>query len=441
MFSLEQYTDVVPLPVLLIAPIVLALVFLLCPSRLRLPIALVVLPPFLMTGRLPMLGAPALAAKALGFAMLLAVAVAAFLAPGPKRRLSPLCFAYVPLALATPVFLITTLESTFPLLRSIQWICMIAAVLAVARTIVDSDALLRVIRYLAFGFVLCTPVLMSAIVSGKWTHTGHSRFEPYGASSLQIGVIFTITVGFCLYLAFRGKSVPLRLVFAGTAAAAAGMGLLSGSRAVMITMVGVAAPVGFAMLRKPALAVPMIAIMLVGVAIVISRVDANPFSRYRTLETARGEQAVEYIREAIAQRPLTGLLGTSGLKAESDDELGFHAHNAYLKQAYIGGLLLAGPYLVLAGLSMLAAAYVWRHRLLLDIDPLLTSTLVAFMFMIYAQGFSNHMIYLATNVWGFIHVLLSTLFLTWAGEVARFRRVNPGLAHIMSRRGSRAQFA
>lgn len=434
MFTFQQYTDVVPLPVLALAPVLAGLVFLLCPAKLRLPLALIILPPFLLVGRLPLLGAPALAAKALGFAMLLSVAAAAILAPGPKRRLSPITYAYVPLAVVTPAFLITTEEPLFPLLRAVQWICMVIAVLAVARTVVDSASLMRVLKYLAIGFVIDTPILLSALLGGSWTYSGHSRFEPYGASSLQVGMVFTTAVGFTLYLALRDKKVLFKIVWAGTAAAAAGMALLSGSRSVMITIAGVCAPLGLYMLRKPVLAVPMIGILLVGVAVVVSRVDANAFHRYRSLETARGEQAVEYIRESIAQRPLTGLLGTRGLKAETDDELGFHAHNAYLKMAYTGGLVLAVPYIVLALLSMYAAFYVWRHRALMDVDPLLISLLTAFMFMIYAQGMVNHMIYLGTAMWGFVHLLFSTLFLTWAGELSRFRRENPGMAAILARR-------
>lgn len=434
MFSFEQYTDVIPLPVLIMAPVVIGLVFLLCPGRLRLPAALIIMPPFLLVGRLPLLGAPALGAKALGFAMLLAVAAAAILSPGPKRKLHPLCFAYVPLALVGPIFLLTTEDSTIPVLRSIQWICMVLAVLAVATTIVDAAALVRVLKYLAIGFVLDTPILLSALVSNSWTYTGHSRFEPYGASSLQIGMVFTLTAGITLYFALRDRMILMRLVWAGTAAAAAGMALLSGSRSVAITMMGVCAPVGLAMLRKPVLAVPMIGIMLVGIAVVISRVDSNPFDRYKSIETARGSQAVEYIRESIAQRPLTGLLGTRGLRAEADDSLGYHAHNAYLMQAYFGGLSLAIPYLLLAAVSLAAAIYVWRYRSLMDADPLLISTLAAFMVMIYAQGMVNHMIYMGTNTWGFIHVLLSVLFLTWAGELMRFRRENPGLAAMLAQR-------
>ncbi|GIW73810.1 MAG: hypothetical protein KatS3mg103_0332 [Phycisphaerales bacterium] len=434
MFTFEQYTDVVPLWALALAPILGGLVFMLCPARLRLPAALIALPPFLLVGGLPLLGAVALGAKALGFAMLLAVAAAAVMAPGPKRRLSPLSYVYVPLALAGPVFIATTEENLFPMLRSVQWICMVLAVLAVARTIVDAQALLRVLRLLAIGFIIDTPILLSALLSGHWTFSGHSRFEPYGASSLQVGMVYTITVGLALYFAVRDRNVLWKVIWIGTVAASAGMALLSGSRSVVITMMGVCAPIGVWMLRKPILAVPMVGILLVGIVVVISQVDSNPFKRYQTLETTRWQQAAEYIQESIAQRPLTGLLGTQGMKADVDEELGYHAHNAYLKMAYTGGLVLAVPYLFLAAMSMYSAAQVWRNRWLLDVDPLLISTLAAFMFMVYAQGLVNHMIYLGTTMWGFMHLLLSTMFLTWAGEIARFRRANPALATMLAQR-------
>lgn len=418
----------------MMAPVLFGLVFLLCPARLRLPSALIIMPPFLLVGRLPLLGAPALGAKALGFALLLAVAAAAFLSPGPKRRLSPLCYFYVPLALAGPVFLFTAEDNLFPLLRAVQWICMVFAALEVAKTVVDAAALVRVLKYLAIGFLIDTPILLSAILTNSWTFTGHSRFEPYGASSNQIGMVFTMSVGLALYFALRDRVIPMRLVWAGVAAAGTGMALLSGSRSVVITIMGACVPMGFAMLRKPLLAVPMIGILLLGIAVVLTRVDSNPFERYKSLETARGSQAVEYIQESIAQRPLTGLLGTHGMSAETDESLGFHAHNAYLMQAYFGGLTLAVPYLILSAASLIAAFYVWRHRALMDADPLLMSTLFAFMLMVYAQGMVNHMIYMGTNAWGFFHLLLSMLSLTWASELMRFRRENPAMASMLAQR-------
>ena len=434
MFSFEEYTDVVPLPVLVMAPLAAGLVFLLCPARLRLPLALIMLPPFLLVGRLPLLGPLALGAKALGFAMLLAVAAAAVLAPGPKRRLSPIAYAYVPLAVVTPVFLLTTEDSLIPQLRTVQWICMVFAGLAVARTVVDSASLMRVLRYMVIGLLINTPILLSAIVAGQWTFTGHGRFEPYGASSSQVGRVYTIAGGFMVYLTIRDRNLLLKLLWAGTAAIYAGMAVLTGSRSVMITLLGSCAPLGLFMLRKPVLAIPTAGILLVGIAVIVSRVDENAFYRYQTLETARGQQAVDYIRESIAQRPLVGLLGSRGLKAEVDEELGFHAHNAYLMMAYTGGLVLAVPYLILAGLSMYCAFYVWKHRRLLDTDPLLISLLAALMFMVYAQGVVNHQIYMGTTIWGFTHLLLSALFLTWAGELSRFRKENPGLATILAQR-------
>ncbi|NRA58306.1 MAG: hypothetical protein HRU13_09370, partial [Phycisphaerales bacterium] len=330
---LEQYLEVVPIPVLIAAPALAGLVFLLCPARLRLPAALVILPPFLIIGRLPLLGTVALGAKALGFAMLLALGVAAMLSPGPKRRLHPLCYAYVPLAFAAPFFIVTTEDPAIPILYGVQWICLVFAAIMLCRTIVDADSLFRLVKLLGYGFLLATPILLSALVTGQWSYTGHSRFEPYGASAVQTSIVFTMTAGLGAYLAFRDNTKIMRPIWIGMVAAATGMALLTGTRSAMITLIGVCAPVGFYAIRKPVLAVPALGVVIIGIAVVLSRVDSNPFDRYKTLETARGEQAVEYIQESIAQRPLTGLLGTRGFNAQVDESLGFHAHNAYLKMA------------------------------------------------------------------------------------------------------------
>ncbi len=434
MFSFEQYTDVVPLPVLMLAPILAGLVFLLCPARFRLPAALMVLPPFLIVGRLPMLGSVALGAKALGFAVILAVGLAAFLSPGEKRRIHPLCYAYVPLAVVGPLFIITTEDPVIPILYAVQWICMVFTAIMLVRTITTAEDLLRIVRFLAWGFLFGTPILLSAIVTGKWSFTGHSRFEPYGASSVQTGVVFTVAGGLGLYMAFRDRNLIMRPAWIGMVAAAAGMGLLSGSRSVMIMLVGVCAPIGFYALRRPVLAVPACAIVLIGAAAVLSRVDSNPLSRFSTLETARGQQAVEYVQESIALRPMTGLLGTRGLNAAVDESLGFHTHNAYLKMAYTGGLVLLVPYLMLAGISLLSAVYVWRHRRMLDVDPLLTSVLTAFMVMVYAHGMVNHMIYQATHTWALLHLILSMMFITMAAEVIKFKQKDPAGAWALRNR-------
>jgi hypothetical protein len=330
--------------------------------------------------------------------------------------------------------LVTTEDPVFPILYAVQWICMVFSAIMLVRTIDGAESLLRILRSLAWGFLIATPILLSALVTGQWSFTGHSRFEPYGASSVQTAVVFTVSGGLGFYMAFRDRVLVMRPIWLGMVAAAAGMALLSGTRSVVITLMGVCFPVAFYAIRKPVLAVPMVGIMLVGIAVVLSRVDSNPFDRFKTLETARGQQAVDYIRESISQRPLTGLLGTQGLNATVDETLGFHAHNAYLKMAYTGGLVLVVPYLFLAGISLASAIYVWRHRKLLDVDPLLMSVLTMFMVMIYAHGMVNHMIYQATHTWAFLHLMLSMMFITMASEIMKFRRADPAGAWMLKHR-------
>ncbi|MCA9300807.1 MAG: hypothetical protein KDA28_17175, partial [Phycisphaerales bacterium] len=88
MDRLSRYTELVPLPVLVAAPIVALVVFFLIPARWRLPVSLIVLVPWLTVGRLTDFpGGIQVFTKATGFAAYLGVGIAAMLDPGPNRRL------------------------------------------------------------------------------------------------------------------------------------------------------------------------------------------------------------------------------------------------------------------------------------------------------------------------------------------------------------------
>src|SRR5690606_5094039 len=113
MEKLQPFLDAVPLPALLAAPILGALVFLLIPPRLRLFVALIALVPYMTIGRLPGLGPAYLLCKATAWAALLAVAVAAILQPGPVRRPHWIAVVYVAIAAIAPVYVFTTTDNIF----------------------------------------------------------------------------------------------------------------------------------------------------------------------------------------------------------------------------------------------------------------------------------------------------------------------------------------
>jgi len=417
MDKLQPFLEVVPLPALLAAPILGALIFLLIPPRLRLSAALIALVPYLTIGRLPGLGAAYHICKATGWAALIAVAVAAMLQSGPVRRPHWIAALYVVIAAIAPVYVLTTEDSVFAVALRLQWLIMILAAIAVARTIHDGPSLERVMRGLQIGFAVALLIPFSDLVL-----RGAGSF----AIGNQTGIFIAVGFVFSAYYALRDRNMMLRVVWAGFAAMAFAMALLTKSRSTAIACVFPVIPLLIHSLRRPLLALPILGVMaLVGVYVISRTAELFTLSRLRDVETERVSQAADYIALSIAQRPVFGLLGTSGMNSAVDDEIRTHAHNAYLVTAYVGGLSFLVPLLFLAAVSMLSAWYVWKQRRLFDVDPLLISVLCFLMFMVYAHGFINHSIYYPTYTWAFLHILLSILLTTMAAEALRSRRARP----------------
>jgi hypothetical protein len=428
MDKLQPFLDAVPLPVLLAAPILGALVFLLVPPRLRLSAALIGLVPYLTIGRLPGLGPAYLLCKATGWAALIAVAVAAMLQPGSVRRPHWIAAVYVAIAAIAPVYVLTTEDNMFAIAVRVQWLLMILAAISVARTIDDGPSLERVMRALQIGYAIALLIPFSDLMlHGRGAFViGINRFSPYQANANQIGIF--IAMGFVLnaYYALRDPNMVLRIVWAGFAAMALGMAMLTKSRSTAVACVFPALPMLVYAMRRPVLAIPIAGVMALVAVYVVSQVsELFTLSRLRTVETGRVQQAAEYVTLSIAERPAFGLLGTSGMNSIVDEEIGAHAHNAYLMTAYMGGFSFLLPLLALAGISMLSAWYVWRQRRLFDVDPLLISMMCFTMIMVYAHGFVNHGIYYPTYTWAFLHILLSILLTTMAAEALRARRAQP----------------
>lgn len=441
MEKLQPFLDVVPLPVLLAAPILGALVFLMIPSQFRLSVALIALVPYMTIGRLPGLGPAYLLCKATGWAALLAVAVAAILQPGRVRRPHWIAAMYVAVAAMAPVYVLTTSDSVFAVALRAQWLFMILAAIAVARTIHDGPSLERVMRALQIGFAvgLLIPFADLMMRGAGAFKVGQGRFSPFEANSNQIGIFIATGFVFNAYYALRDRNHLLRITWAGFAAMALGMALLTRSRSTAISCVFPVIPLLFYAMRRPVLAVPVSAVGLLVAGYVVSRTEELfSLSRLGSVQTARVGQAADYVSLSVSERPVFGLMGTTGMNSLVDDAVGTHAHNAYLSMAYMGGLSLLVPLLFLAAISMLSAVYVWKQRRLFDVDPLLISTLCFLMVMVYAHGFVNHSIYYPTYVWAFLHILLSITLTTMAAEALRARRAEPAALQPLTDRPAMA---
>jgi hypothetical protein len=419
MEQVQRILDYVPIWVLALSPLVGLALYLLIPRVHRMWVMIACAIPWLTISVLNELGMLAALSKATGILALGMVMVAAATHPGPRRRLMPLVWLYPVMAALGPLFVATTVDNFLALVLRAQWFVLVLAGIFVARTIVDARSLMYVLHAIATGLAIAIWAPFSAFLTpSHGLSRGLFRFEPWGANANQIGVTFTMTIALCGYLGMRARGIMKPFWFA-IASVALGMAVLTGSRSTMITTIGSSIPLALVMLRRPLTGIAAGTIVVAILSWFIVTVGADTaFFRYGSFETSRVQQFFRYL-EVIGQRPIIGLAGTTGQLAQREEDLETHAHNAYLQIAYMGGLIYLLPHLLLVGLSMWFAFVTWKQRRRLDTDPLLISTLVAFMFMCYAHGFVNDGIYHPTFVWALFHVLLSCLLLTLGWELSR----------------------
>ena len=440
MDRVQQYLDVVPLTVLIMLPLLAAGLFLIVPGRWRLSLALILMVAWLVLGRLSEIGVIAQVAKATGVVGLGLVAFAAWLDPGPRRRLPALGWLYLVMGLLAFIYILTVRDRTLAMVIHVQWLVLVIAALTVARTLTDEASVVQVVRSLAIGFFIGTFVALSDLVlhPSEAFRAGLGRFFPYGANANQIGIVFAVSVPLALYFAIRTRNILIRLAFLGVCGVAVGLGLLTASRSTVAVMIGTSLPLVLALTRRPVLVVIGAATLLAVLSWVMGLGEEVKLERLRSLETGRLQTAVEYIGY-IAERPIFGLLGTEGQSFLEEDLTRGHPHNAYIEVLYFGGLSYSIPLFILVGMSLRAAFVVWRRRRWFGADPLLISMLAGLMVMVYAQGFINGSIYYPTYAWEFLHVVLSLFFLGLAGDL-KSGQVNVLTAEAAEEDGSYADY-
>ncbi len=419
MDRVERYLEVVPLPVLMLGPILALAAFLLVPARLRLPMAIAFQMVWLVLGEMLGLGFIQPVAKATGFAGFGLVAVTAWLDPGPKRSLPALAWGYVAIAIYGFVFIWTVIDLGFAFVIRLQWLIMVMAALAVARTVVDERSLIRLGTALVVGLGIAVFIPFSDLLLHPSTAFKYGlRFTPYQCNANHTGVLFALTAPLAAYAALRGKGALKRVLLLGIAAMAMGMGLLTASRSTMVVMLALLAPVGLKLIRQPAVLAALAVFAMGSIFVMFKFMSPGevPLERLATVETGRVEQGKEYL-DLIAERPWFGLLGTEGESYVTETEFQSHSHNGYIETLYQGGIGYALPVFTMVAFTFYCTFLFWKSRRSFTADPVLVNLLIALMVMAYAHGFVNHSLYWPTTSISFIHVTLSTLMLGWARDV------------------------
>ena len=411
----DIYLEIIAEQPILLAPFALLIfIFAATPSDKKLFISLVILVPWLTVARCEDLGPIAAAAKLTSGVAYLIVAISAMMYPGPKRNIPIVVWMFVVLAFLSIFYVMTTDGVARALVMRLQWTCVTIAGVYTARTIVSYSNLKYLLDALTWGCIFALALPVSALLIdplGSFLK-GQGRFEPWGANSNQIGMLFALAAPLFAYALMTLKKESLKPILMSALIATIGMSLMTASRQVILAIVLVMVPVLLTLIKRPIVLVLLLAFSFGGLTLIISMAENADFERLGTLESGRIEIWTAYLTEVFPKRPIFGLLGTSGESFEkSMNEVGMHPHNAWFYWMYLGGLSLAAPMLYLTVYSAYCSIKIWKIRKYLPGTPLLYSILVMLLLVMYFQGIFNQVVYWPTYTWSFLHVVLSALFI------------------------------
>ena len=411
----DIYLEIIAEQPFLLAPFaLLVLIFVSTPANKKLFISLVILVPWLTVARCEDLGPIAAAAKLTSGVAYLIVAISAAMYPGPKRTIPAVVWLFVILAFVSIFYVMTTEGVARALVMRLQWTCVTIAGVYTARMVVSYSNLTYILDALTWGciFALALPVSAFLIDPLGSFLKGQGRFEPWGANSNQIGMLFALATPLFAYALMTLKKDSLKPLLMSALIATIGMSVLTASRQTILAIVLVMSPVFFVLIKRPIIFILLLSFGLGGLALIVSLAENAEFDRLSSLETGRLDIWSAYFTEVFPKRPIFGLLGTSGESFEkSMNEVGMHPHNAWLYWMYLGGLSLALPMLYLTIYSSYCGIRIWKLRKYLPGPPLLYSILVMLLLTMYFQGLFNQVVYWPTYTWSFLHVVLSALFI------------------------------
>jgi hypothetical protein len=421
MDRIQIYLDIVPLPVAMAGAFFVCLLFLAIPSQHRIFAALAIMPIWLTLSRLPdfeivWLPPAAKITSIMGYGF---VGIAAMLHPGPRRVLPRFVWLYLGMAIVAILFVLRVDDRTIALILRLQWLTLVFASIMLARTIVTSRDLMRIVNALAFGCFLALALPLSALVlfPGESFLKGGNRFEPYGVNSNQIGMLFALALPLLAYKGLTARTSILKPLLLGAAGITIGMALLTGSRQTLLAILMVSIPLIFKFSKRPVLTIIALVVGAFAISYVIGMADATAIERLGDIESERLVIWELYFRDVFMHRPLFGLLGVSGEEAFKSSAVGMHPHSAYFNMMYMGGLVYTLPMLWLLWKSLVATKQVWSSRSMLGVDPLIISILAMLLAAMYVQGLFNQVVYWPTYAWSFLHVILACFFISVAEDL------------------------
>jgi len=410
----DAYLNIVMSNPLLLAPIVgLLLIFLLVPREKRLFLTLMMVTPWLQMGRSQELSTIAAVAKLSSGLAFLLIAFAAWTHPYPKRELPRILWIYPIMAFIWCILIVSVQERGVGIVLRLQWFSVTIAAIMLVRTVVTFSDFMRIINGVTVGCLIALLVPISALVlfPDKSFLRGIGRFQPYGANSNQIGMLFALAAPLLGYamLTWPKKFKPFLIVMLSLTL---GMALLTASRQTMLAILMTSFPILWVLSKRPIVTMFGLVVGIGGIGWIMSiGGEIAPLERLGSLETGRLQLWWRYITEVFTAHPLFGLFGTSGESYFRSNIIGQHPHSAWMNMMYHGGLVLFIPMFSMVIYSCYSGLQVWKNRANLAGSPLLYSLVFLLLLAMYVQGSFNQVVYWPTYSWSFLHVVLACFFI------------------------------
>jgi hypothetical protein len=433
MDRITRHLDYIPMSVILLVAVAGLVGAIMFPKKYGLPFSLAVSAAWLNLNRFSRLGALSSVSKATFWLPLLAVTYFSITRPGPKRSVPILAWAY----LIVPVMgCICIARAEDAALGAVQFATMFLsamAAIAVYRVIDSEYTLLQVLRMTFIG--LLVPIAVSLIALAFFRSMsfipGLGRFGPFGMIPNQLIPILApaICLAACGFLIM--KSPLSRVLCIATIGCCFALLMATGSRQGVVVAGLVVLPALASVSRRPILIMSAV-VVAIGVAGWTFAYTEGVTSTDRltdfTNTSGRFDVAKHYLK-AFRDRPVAGLLGTSGMSVLRDDTATHISHNSYLAMLYNGGLLLGFPLFLAMCATLYSMAVVLINRRRFMINPAILWSLAALMLAIYLQGLVSDMAYWSVSSWTFLHYFISCLFMGLAREVKSYEFAGLGQYH------------
>lgn len=400
---------------LVLGMVAIVIVAILFPKKYGMEASLIGSAIWLNLNRFTNLGPIASISKATYWMPLLLLIWFAMRRPGVKNSVPRVAWIYLALPFIGCLCVSTTTDAMYGYVNFANMFLLAAAAIAVYQTIDSEETFIRIVACIFIGLMVPLFISILALVffRGRSFIPGLGRFSPFGINANQLVPMLATVMAFGGWAIVSYKNKALRIACMAALGASTTLLMVTGSRqGVVIATVAMLPVLAWAAAKPITLIIGAVVSVAVGVWVFGFTEGAASTKRLSDFGNTSGryETSMEYAR-IFADRPVAGLLGTSGQSVMLAAEVGTIPHNSYMGMLYLGGLALGAPLAFAVLATIKSAIAVVANRRLVNMRPALLWMAIALLTAIYLHGLISDMIFWSVSTWTFLNYLLSCFFL------------------------------